>query len=88
MVGILLSYWGGLFSGATLVSGRVFQPLFLDVFFGEKNPKEMCERTTTCDQHFEWVSMCVVGLDSLGPLKIQKTQPIPSMYGRYIYTFG
>ena len=23
MVGILLSYWGGLFSGATLVSGRV-----------------------------------------------------------------
>ncbi len=24
MVGILLSYWGGLFSGATLVSGRVF----------------------------------------------------------------
>ena len=22
MVGILLSYWGGLFSGATLVSGR------------------------------------------------------------------
>ena len=24
MVGILLSYWGGLFSGATLVSGRVY----------------------------------------------------------------
>ena len=28
MVGILLSYWGGLFSGATLVSGRVTPPLF------------------------------------------------------------
>ena len=27
MVGILLSHWGGLFSGATLVSGRV-------IFFG------------------------------------------------------
>ncbi len=28
MVGILLSYWDGLFSGATLVSGRVFDFLF------------------------------------------------------------
>ena len=27
MVGILLSYWGGLFSGATLVSGRVYYPV-------------------------------------------------------------
>ena len=29
MVGILLSYWGGLFSGATLVSGRVFSIILL-----------------------------------------------------------
>ena len=28
MVGILLSYWGGLFSGAILVSGRVTIPSF------------------------------------------------------------
>ena len=27
MVGILLSYWGGLFSGAMLVSGRVIKEL-------------------------------------------------------------
>ena len=26
-VGILLSYWGGLFSGAMLVSGRVYHPI-------------------------------------------------------------
>ena len=30
MVGILLSYWGGLFSGAMLVSGRVNSPYFED----------------------------------------------------------
>ncbi len=34
MVGILLSYWGGLFSGATLVSGRVK----LTNFFNENLP--------------------------------------------------
>ena len=28
MVGILLSYWGGLFSGAMLVSGRVVLSFF------------------------------------------------------------
>ncbi len=34
MVGILLSYWGGLFSGATLVSGRVvFSSVFLWILF-------------------------------------------------------
>ena len=31
MVGILLSYWGGLFSGAMLVSGRVM------VFYGKNS---------------------------------------------------
>ncbi len=33
MVGILLSYWGGLFSGAMLVSGRVHSP-FLSTCLG------------------------------------------------------
>ena len=36
MVGILLSYWEGLFSGATLVSGRVCVNLV--VFGGYINP--------------------------------------------------
>ncbi len=38
MVGILLSYWGGLFSGATLVSGRV-NDFFKKRFSKNKNAK-------------------------------------------------
>ena len=37
MVGILLSYWGGLFSGATLVSGRVY--IYIFFLGGEKKGK-------------------------------------------------
>ena len=31
MVGILLSYWGGLFSGAMLVSGRLISETLADI---------------------------------------------------------
>ena len=43
MVGILLSYWGGLFSGATLVSGRVFfwVKKFEEVKMGDETGKTM-----------------------------------------------
>ena len=37
MVGILLSYWGGLFSGATLVSGKVLIILRSSFSFGLLN---------------------------------------------------
>ena len=55
MVGILLSYWGSLFSGATLVSGRVIGSMsvfycFLFVaFFIE------ALRFLRCDTSTEWV---------------------------------
>ena len=40
MVGILLSYWGGLFSGATLVSGRVYCPIWRgEILLGVKPVK-------------------------------------------------
>ena len=48
MIGILLSYWGGLFSGAMLVSGRVM-PLFV-VFVVELLSHFLSSKHWSCSQ--------------------------------------
>ena len=45
MVGILLSYWGGLFSGAMLVSGRVGG--FFTPFITSRGPTLWVQRVAT-----------------------------------------
>ena len=50
MVGILLSYWGGLFSGATLVSGRVVTRVSILFAFG-LTKSYLCLKDEHVDKH-------------------------------------
>ena len=60
MVGILLCYWGGLLSGATLVSGRV--PVGVNVIFFFQcllhgnfcHPGSFCSKNAWCGRRVEW----------------------------------
>ena len=77
MVGILLSYWGGLFSGATLVSGRViFETgiLFVSILLSKRSPQP------TGQQYFKSQVGCSFTM-SLGciTMKISHTQRVPKV---------
>ena len=62
MVGILLSYWGGLFSGAMLVSGRVGG--FFTPFITSRGPTLWVQRVATAGIFFWFAS---IELDNCPP---------------------